>query len=120
MTTEEIRTAIEEKERMIEGQLKDFQLATVRRVADQFRKGHNRILVADEVGLGKTMVAKGVIVEMARIRMLEENDDEFKVIYVCSNQNIANQNISKLNIFKGKDQNISSIGSRLSEGDALA
>ena len=115
MTTEEIRTAIEEKERMIEGQLKDFQLATVRRVADQFRKGHNRILVADEVGLGKTMVAKGVIVEMARIRMLEENDDEFKVIYVCSNQNIANQNISKINIFKGKDQNISSIGSRLSE-----
>lgn len=33
----------------------------------------------------------------ARLRM-EENDELFKVIYICSNQNIANQNIRKLDV----------------------
>lgn len=112
MTHDEIKAIIEEKEALVKGQLKDFQLATVERVTEQFRKGQNRILISDEVGLGKTMVAKGVIVEMARIRMLEEGDDNFKVIYVCSNQNIAHQNIDTLDIFRCGS---SDIGSRLSE-----
>jgi hypothetical protein len=77
--------------------LKDFQRATVERIAHLFRSGQKRVLVADEVGLGKTLIARGVIVKTARMRM-EENDEIFKVVYICSNQNIANQNIRKLKV----------------------
>ena len=55
------------------------------------------MLVADEVGMGKTLIARGTIVKTARLR-IEEKDDLFKVIYICSNQNIANQNIRKLDV----------------------
>ncbi|MCF0241124.1 MAG: hypothetical protein HUK25_00710, partial [Treponema sp.] len=78
--------------------LKDFQKATVERIAYLFTHDQNRVLVADEVGLGKTLVAKGVIAKTASIRF-QEGDDCFKTIYICSNQVIAKQNISKLNIF---------------------
>lgn len=80
--------------------LKDFQRATVERVDYLFRHGQKRVLVADEVGMGKTLIARGAIVKTARIR-LEEKDDLFKVVYICSNQNIANQNIRKLDITNG-------------------
>lgn len=40
-------------------QLKDFQCATVERIDELFRHGQNRVLVADEVGLGKTLIARG-------------------------------------------------------------
>ena len=77
--------------------LKDFQRATVERIDDLFRKGQGRILVADEVGMGKTLIARGVIVKTARLQ-LEKNDDLFKVVYICSNISIANQNIRKLKV----------------------
>ncbi len=44
------------------GCLKDFQRETVDVIFERlFRNGQQRMLVADEVGLGKTIVAKGVI-----------------------------------------------------------
>ena len=46
--------------------LKDFQRATVDRVDFLFRNGQNRVLVADEVGMGKTLIARGTIVKTAR------------------------------------------------------
>ena len=45
--------------------LKDFQKDTVNHVIELYRNGHNRVLVADEVGLGKTVVARGVIAKFA-------------------------------------------------------
>ena len=77
--------------------LKDFQRATVDRVIELFKEGQNRVLVADEVGLGKTLIARGVIARTAKYHQ-EEGDDLFKVIYICSNQSIASQNIKKLKI----------------------
>ena len=77
--------------------LKDFQRATVERIDSLFRQGQGRILVADEVGMGKTLIARGVIVKTARLR-IEEGDDLFKVVYICSNISIANQNIRKLKV----------------------
>ena len=80
--------------------LKDFQRATVERIDTLFRNGQGRILVADEVGMGKTLIARGVIVKTARLR-IEEKDDIFKVVYICSNISIANQNIRKLKVSEG-------------------
>ena len=77
--------------------LKDFQKATVERIYELYKGGQRRVLVADEVGLGKTLIARGAIVKTARLR-LEENDPLFKVVYICSNISIANQNIRKLRV----------------------
>ena len=88
---------IDEIEKRTLSGLKDFQRATVERVDYLFRHNQNRVLVADEVGMGKTLIARGAIVKTARLR-IEEKDELFKVIYICSNQNIANQNIRKLDV----------------------
>ena len=80
--------------------LKDFQQATVEVVYNNlFHDGQQRMLVADEVGLGKTIVAKGVIAK--RIRSKLENNDQspLKVTYICSNQVIAHENVGKLDIY---------------------
>ena len=53
-----------------------------------------RFLVADEVGLGKTLVARGVIAKA--IDHLWETVPRIDIVYICSNSNIASQNISKL------------------------
>lgn len=76
-------------------ELKDFQRATVNRCFEVYKSGQKRILVADEVGLGKTLIAKGVIARTARWHK-EDNDNLFKTIYICSNQSIASQNIHRL------------------------
>ena len=84
--------------------LKDFQLATVNHIIHQFYEGgKNKILVADEVGLGKTIVAKGVIAKMYEHYLKQDNEKPFNVFYICSNQTIARQNLNKLNIFEGED-----------------
>lgn len=54
---------------------KDFQEATATRIVDLFRQGHNRVLLADEVGLGKTIVAK-TVVEKTGVWRKEINDPE--------------------------------------------
>lgn len=85
-------------EEKVMGGLKDFQRATVERIFELYEDGQKRVLVADEVGLGKTLIAKGLIAKMARRDYEKTEKDHFKVVYICSNQNIANQNISKLKI----------------------
>ena len=53
--------------------LKDFQRATVHAVMANFNgNGSQRILVADEVGLGKTIVAKGVIAELLKKHLVDQ------------------------------------------------
>ena len=77
---------------------KDFQKATANRILSVFRSGQNKILLADEVGLGKTIIARDVIRQVSEWHKHELYDDHFKVIYICSNINIANQNSKKLGI----------------------
>lgn len=92
--------------------LKDFQQATVNRIEQLYKSGQRRILVSDEVGLGKTLIARGTVAKVARIRK-EEGDTLFKVVYVCSNGAIADQNLQKLRITsEAKTESVSS--SRLS------
>jgi hypothetical protein len=78
--------------------LKDFQRATVDYVFDRFYgpEPTRRFLVADEVGLGKTLVARGVIART--IDHLWGEVPRIDVIYICSNADIARQNIDRLRI----------------------
>src|SRR5262249_23292752 len=62
--------------------------------------GTSRFLVADEVGLGKTLVARGLIAKT--IERLQDDVRRIDVVYVCSNSEIARQNIQRLNV-TGKD-----------------
>lgn len=79
--------------------LKDFQRRTVDYV---FRRLYldaapaRRFLVADEVGLGKTLVARGVIARA--LEHLEDKVDRIDFVYVCSNAAIAHQNVARLNV----------------------
>jgi len=83
--------------------LKDFQRRTVDHV---FRRLYldeppaPRFLVADEVGLGKTLVARGVIARAPE--HLEDRVERIDVVYVCSNAAIAHQNLGRLNVL-GKE-----------------
>lgn len=88
---------LDEIEQTVMDELKDFQKATVERIDYLYRQGQNRILVSDEVGLGKTLVARGTIAKFAKLRR-DEEDDLVKVLYICSNATIAEQNIDKLRI----------------------
>ncbi len=83
--------------------LKNFQRRTVDYVMRRFYEESDatmRFLVADEVGLGKTMVARGVIARA--IERLWDSVERIDVLYICSNQAIAAQNINRLNVL-GKE-----------------
>lgn len=79
--------------------LKDFQRATVDYVFSRLYGADDptiRFLVADEVGLGKTLVARGLIARV--IEHLQDTVKRIDIVYVCSNADIARQNIIKLNV----------------------
>lgn len=83
--------------------LKDFQRDTVDYVFSRLytdADSTRRFLVADEVGLGKTLVARGIIAKA--IEHLWRDVPRIDILYICSNSNIANQNIGKLNILKNE------------------
>ena len=80
------------------GDLKDFQRRTARWAFERmFAEGDpaTRFLVADEVGLGKTHVAKGVIAQVID-HLRHTGDARHDIVYVCSNAAIARQNLRKL------------------------
>jgi len=73
--------------------LKPFQQKTVEAVLRAFsdEEGSRRFLIADEVGLGKTVVAQEVI-----RRLMRQKRGPLVVLYVCSNLSIAHQNRRKI------------------------
>ncbi len=80
--------------------LKDFQRATVEHVFDRLFDAPDstrRFLVADEVGLGKTMVARGVVAKAIE-RLNRDGADRIDIVYICSNGDIAAQNVRKLDV----------------------
>lgn len=101
--------------------LRDIQSATVEYLYKRmYNEGQMRMLVADEVGLGKTWIAKGLIakayenwcrqndnsVDTCHSEQSEEPKGEkrsFNIYYICSNQQLAAQNLSKLNFTKDSE-----------------
>ncbi len=79
--------------------LKPFQRDAVDYIFEQMFEADDpqrRFLLADEVGLGKTLVARGLIARAAD--WLWDRVDRVDVVYICSNRNIASQNINRLNV----------------------
>lgn len=80
--------------------LKDFQRETVEHAFHRLFEADDstkRFLVADEVGLGKTLVAKGVIAKAIE-RLQHDGVKRIDIIYICSNGDIAAQNVRKLDV----------------------
>ena len=79
--------------------LKDFQRRTVEYAFQRMfldPQPSRRFLVADEVGLGKTLVARGVIAKA--VEHLQGKGNRLDIIYICSNADIAAQNVARLNV----------------------
>ena len=79
--------------------LKSFQRRTVEHAFHRLfvaKDSTARFLVADEVGLGKTLVARGVIART--VEFLWNDVERIDVVYICSNSSIARANLPKLKI----------------------
>ena len=86
---------------VLEG-LKGFQRDTVEYAFERLYLAPDstrRFLVADEVGLGKTLVARGVIAKAVDHLWESPNRVErIDIVYICSNAQIARQNVRRLQI----------------------
>jgi hypothetical protein len=81
--------------------LKDFQRDTVDYAFARMYEDASpamRFLIADEVGLGKTKVAAGIVARAVDRLRAEDPALRIDVIYICSNSAIARQNINRLNV----------------------
>ena len=84
------------------GRLKGFQRDTVEYAFERlYRAPHStrRFLVADEVGLGKTLVARGVIAKaIDHLWDGAHKVGQIDIVYICSNAQIARQNVRRLQV----------------------
>lgn len=87
--------------------LRGFQRRTVEHVFRRFYledEPANRFLVADETGLGKSLVASGVIAKaIERLDQPDSGVNRIDIVYVCSNVDLAKQNLGRLNVTGQKD-----------------
>lgn len=81
---------------------KPFQSAAVEAACTALRnrKASRRFLIADEVGLGKTVVAQQVIEQLAKV----EGRTPFIVYYITNGQRVAHQNRGRLVDFLSEDE----------------
>lgn len=87
-------------ERILAG-LKGFQRDAVEHIVDRLHRAPDasgRFLVADETGLGKSVIARGVIA--STIAELQDADhiNRIDVVYICSSTDLAKQNLRRLNV----------------------
>ena len=93
--------------------LKPFQRRTVEHAFTQLFEAPGasaRFLVADEVGLGKTLVARGVIAKA--IDYYWDSVGRIDIVYICSNQAIAHSNLPKLQV-TGDEERSFALATRL-------
>lgn len=86
--------------------LKGFQRDTVDYAFERLYAATDstrRFLVADEVGLGKTLVARGVIAKaIDHLWDGPHRVGQIDIVYICSNAQIARQNVRRLQIGDGR------------------
>lgn len=83
--------------------LKGFQRDAVETAFDRLYRAPDstrRFLVADEVGLGKTLIARGIVARA--VEHLWDKVERIDVVYLCSNVRIAKQNVRRLNPFRDR------------------
>lgn len=80
--------------------LRSFQRATVDHVVRRFfgPDGTRRFLVADETGLGKSLVARGVVAETIEHLLRDDSVERIDIVYVCSSADLAVQNLRRLDV----------------------
>jgi hypothetical protein len=81
--------------------LAGFQRATVDHVIRRMyldRDRTRRFLVADETGLGKSLVARGVVARTIELLQDDPSVRRIDIVYVCSNSDIARQNVKRLDV----------------------
>ena len=105
--------------------LKSFQRRTVDHAFHRLFEAEDstaRFLVADEVGLGKTLVARGVVART--IDHLWDKVGRIDVVYICSNASIARSNLRKLQVGGGADRSFATrltmLATELAEGTSLS
>ena len=89
-----------EVERILDG-LKGFQRDAVEHVIDRLYRSpgsSGRFLVADETGLGKSIIARGVIASAIAELQSAAHIDRIDVVYICSSTDLAKQNLRRLNV----------------------
>ncbi len=82
---------------------KPFQLRTADAALQALTTGSRRFLLADEVGLGKTVVAREIIGRLAHRR----NSRPLRVFYFASGQAVAAQNARRLIPADGQGEDVS-------------
>lgn len=87
--------------KQIIGGLKGFQQDAVEHIVNRLYrdpKASGRFLVADETGLGKSVIARGVVA--SAIAELQEADHikRIDIVYICSSLDLAKQNLRRLNV----------------------
>jgi hypothetical protein len=83
--------------------LKQFQQDTVDHIFERFygpesASASGRFLVADETGLGKSIIARGLIARAIEHLNTVDDVNRIDVVYVCSNADLATQNLKRLNV----------------------
>lgn len=94
----------EEELREARSGLKPFQQRTAEAVVARMfdpDSPQRRFLVADEVGLGKTKIARAVVAETIERLWRAKTVDRIDVVYICSNHQIARQNVEDLQVVGG-------------------
>ena len=87
--------------------LKPFQRRTVEHAFHRLFTADDstgRFLVADEVGLGKTLVARGIIARA--MDHLWNGVERIDIVYICSNGSIARANLPKLRVGGAENRSI--------------
>jgi len=108
--------------------LAGFQRATVDHVTARFHGTSDavrRFLVADETGLGKSLVARGVVARTIAQLQDDETVGRIDVVYVCSNADIARQNVKRLDVIGNRHDIATRLtllarGSRALNGEPVA
>ena len=75
--------------------LTEFQRNTVNHVYERFYGDNptDRFLIADETGLGKTIIARGLIARAIEKLQHEDGIDHIDIVYVCSNMEIGRAHV---------------------------